>query len=149
MVKGELEEVNPHLRGGKVENHLVKTIPSSPDRDSNLDLPVLGSRAQHDKRDSDGEKSDQDLVVDVANEDPTSPHPNGEHPGDIRENGDKSGGLGSVKSERPPSRSGSSSSRSTPSLKSKDVRSRHLEAGDSRPLASRLLARSLACSRQC
>nr|CAD7400531.1 unnamed protein product [Timema poppensis] len=46
----ELEEVNPHLRGGRVENHLGKTIPNSPDRDSNLDLPVLSSRAQHDKR---------------------------------------------------------------------------------------------------
>nr|CAD7428907.1 unnamed protein product [Timema monikensis] len=48
--KVELEEVNPHLRGGRVENHLGKTTPSSPDRDSNLDLPVLGGRAQHDKR---------------------------------------------------------------------------------------------------
>nr|CAD7570839.1 unnamed protein product [Timema californicum] len=48
--KVELEEVNPHLRGGRVENHLGKTTPSSPDRDSNLDLPVLSSRAQHDKR---------------------------------------------------------------------------------------------------
>nr|CAD7393185.1 unnamed protein product [Timema cristinae] len=46
----ELEEVNPHLHGGRVENHLGKTTPSSPDRDSNLDLPVLGGRAQHDKR---------------------------------------------------------------------------------------------------
>nr|CAD7394469.1 unnamed protein product [Timema cristinae] len=46
----ELEEVNPHLRGGRVENHLGKTTPSSPDRDSNLDLPVLSSRAQHDNR---------------------------------------------------------------------------------------------------
>nr|CAD7407567.1 unnamed protein product [Timema poppensis] len=44
----ELEEVNPHLREGRVENHLGKTTPSSPERDSNLDLPVLGSRAQHD-----------------------------------------------------------------------------------------------------
>nr|CAD7206055.1 unnamed protein product [Timema douglasi] len=35
----ELEEVNPHLRGGRVENHLGKTTPSSPDRDSNLNLP--------------------------------------------------------------------------------------------------------------
>nr|CAD7570519.1 unnamed protein product [Timema californicum] len=48
--KVELEEVNPHLRGGRVKNHLGKTTPSSPDRDSNLDLPVLSSRAQHDKR---------------------------------------------------------------------------------------------------
>nr|CAD7195253.1 unnamed protein product [Timema douglasi] len=44
------EEVNPHLRGGRVENHLGKTTLSSPDRDSNLDLPFLSSRAQHDKR---------------------------------------------------------------------------------------------------
>nr|CAD7394504.1 unnamed protein product [Timema cristinae] len=49
-IKVELEEVNPHLRGGRVENHLGKTTPSSPDRASNLDLPVLSSRAQHDKR---------------------------------------------------------------------------------------------------
>nr|CAD7432082.1 unnamed protein product [Timema monikensis] len=47
--KVELEEVNPHLRGGRVEYHLGKTTPSSPDRDSNLDLPVLSSRDQHDK----------------------------------------------------------------------------------------------------
>ncbi|CAG2053492.1 unnamed protein product [Timema podura] len=45
-----LEEVNPHLRGGRVENHIGKTTPSSPDRDSNLDLPVLGGLAQHDWR---------------------------------------------------------------------------------------------------
>nr|CAD7401724.1 unnamed protein product [Timema cristinae] len=49
-VSVELEEVNPHLRVGRVENHLGKASPSSPDRDSNLDLPVLSSRAQHDKR---------------------------------------------------------------------------------------------------
>nr|CAD7423105.1 unnamed protein product [Timema monikensis] len=48
--KVELEEVNPHLRGGRAENHIGKTTPSSPDRDSNLDLLVLSSRAQHDKR---------------------------------------------------------------------------------------------------
>nr|CAD7572427.1 unnamed protein product [Timema californicum] len=46
----ELEEVNPHLRRGRVENHLGKATLSSPDRDSNLDLPVLSGRAQHDKR---------------------------------------------------------------------------------------------------
>nr|CAD7430188.1 unnamed protein product [Timema monikensis] len=48
--RGGFEEVNPHLRGGRVENHLGKTTPSSPDQDSNLDLPVLSSRAQRDKR---------------------------------------------------------------------------------------------------
>ncbi|XP_014475907.1 PREDICTED: protein groucho-like isoform X2 [Dinoponera quadriceps] len=82
---------------------------------------------------SDAEKSDQDLVVDVANEEASSPHANGEH-SDPRENGtlEKLGapghvggptsgaGSASVK-DRPPSRSGSSSARSTPSLKSKDV----------------------------
>nr|CAD7401334.1 unnamed protein product [Timema cristinae] len=46
--KVELEEVNPHLCGRRVENHLGKTTPSSPDRDSNIDIPVLSSRAQHD-----------------------------------------------------------------------------------------------------
>nr|CAD7569169.1 unnamed protein product [Timema californicum] len=46
----ELEEVNQHLRGGRVENHFGKTTLSSPDRYSNLNLPVLGGRAQHDKR---------------------------------------------------------------------------------------------------
>ncbi|CAG2062345.1 unnamed protein product, partial [Timema podura] len=44
------EEVNPNLRGGRVENHLGKTTPSSPDQDSNLDLPDLGGLAQHDWR---------------------------------------------------------------------------------------------------
>nr|CAD7410347.1 unnamed protein product [Timema poppensis] len=39
----ELEEVKPHLRGGRVENHLGINHPSSLDRDSNLDLPVLSS----------------------------------------------------------------------------------------------------------
>ncbi|CAH0552649.1 unnamed protein product, partial [Brassicogethes aeneus] len=73
---------------------------------------------------SDGEKSDQDLVVDVANEEAVSPHTNGDHPAsignssEIRENGSTNGDK--IKVERPPSRSGSSSSRSTPSLKSKD-----------------------------
>nr|CAD7197923.1 unnamed protein product [Timema douglasi] len=46
----DIQEVNPHLCGGGVENHLGKPTPSSPDRDLNLDLPVLSSRAQHDKR---------------------------------------------------------------------------------------------------
>nr|CAD7193629.1 unnamed protein product [Timema douglasi] len=46
--KVELEEVNPHLRGGRVENYLGKITPSSPDQDLNLDLPVLSSRVKHD-----------------------------------------------------------------------------------------------------
>nr|CAD7438430.1 unnamed protein product [Timema bartmani] len=50
MGRLNLEEVNPHLRGGRVENHLGKTLPSSPDRDSNLDHPVLDGLTQHDWR---------------------------------------------------------------------------------------------------
>lgn len=55
-----------------------------------------------------------------------SPHTNGDHAtlsnsSEIRENGNSNNGD-KIKVERPPSRSGSSSSRSTPSLKSKDVR---------------------------
>nr|CAD7193851.1 unnamed protein product [Timema douglasi] len=43
-----LEEVNPHLHGGRLENHLGPPHRSiSPDQDSNLDLPVLNSLAQH------------------------------------------------------------------------------------------------------
>ncbi|XP_021968330.1 protein groucho isoform X1 [Folsomia candida] len=61
--------------------------------------------------DSDGERSDQDLVVDVANEDHGSPRANGDT---------KEENFGPRSSERPRSRSGSSSSRSTPSLKIKD-----------------------------
>nr|CAD7444110.1 unnamed protein product [Timema bartmani] len=42
-----LEEVNSHLREGRVENHLGNITSSSPERDSNLDLTALGSLAQH------------------------------------------------------------------------------------------------------
>ncbi|XP_011688636.1 PREDICTED: LOW QUALITY PROTEIN: protein groucho-like [Wasmannia auropunctata] len=99
------------------------------------DLESDSKRRKEEKlgHESDAEKSDQDLVVDVANEEASSPHANGEH-SDPRENGtlEKLGapghvggpvsgaGSASVK-DRPPSRSGSSSARSTPSLKSKDV----------------------------
>nr|CAD7424400.1 unnamed protein product [Timema monikensis] len=41
------QEVNPHLRGRRMENRLGKTTPSSTEQDSNFDLPVLGSLAQH------------------------------------------------------------------------------------------------------
>ena len=60
-----------------------------------------------------------------------SPRPNGEHMSmEARDreslNGDRldkpgSSGVGKAPTDRPPSRSGSSSSRSTPSLKTKDV----------------------------
>lgn len=74
-----------------------------------------------DGAESDAEKSDTDLVVDVANEEGLSPGAaagSGTNGDAIRENGDVK-----VKIERPASQSGSSSNRSTPSLKSKEVRS--------------------------
>nr|CAD7413656.1 unnamed protein product [Timema poppensis] len=42
-----IEEGNPHLHGGRMETRLGKTTPSSPERDSNLDLPVLCGPAKH------------------------------------------------------------------------------------------------------
>nr|CAD7398253.1 unnamed protein product [Timema cristinae] len=41
------EEVSPHLLGRRVENYFEKATSSSPERDSNLDLPVLGGLVQH------------------------------------------------------------------------------------------------------
>ncbi|XP_054287081.1 protein groucho isoform X1 [Macrosteles quadrilineatus] len=83
-------------------------------------------RRKHEKiqpHDSDGDKSDQELVVDVANEEAGSPQHNGDSlSSDVRENGSSGGAAAGVKIERPTSRSGScSSNRSTPSLKSKDM----------------------------
>nr|CAD7195994.1 unnamed protein product [Timema douglasi] len=43
----QTKEVNPHLCGGRVENQLGKIIPSSHNQDSNFDLLVLSSLAQH------------------------------------------------------------------------------------------------------
>nr|CAD7568700.1 unnamed protein product [Timema californicum] len=62
--------MNPHLRGGRVENHLGKTTPSSPDRDSNLDIPVLSSRAQHDKRSSTTEDGEIEVRISVGKNHP-------------------------------------------------------------------------------
>ncbi|XP_067634697.1 protein groucho isoform X1 [Eurosta solidaginis] len=99
---------------------------------SPLDIENDAKRRKDEKlQDDEGDKSDQDLVVDVANEmESHSPRPNGEHMSmEARDreslNGerlDKPGSSG-VKppNDRPPSRSGSSSSRSTPSLKTKDM----------------------------
>nr|CAD7434421.1 unnamed protein product [Timema monikensis] len=42
-----LKEVNLHLRVGRVDNYLGKFTFSSLDRDSNLNLPILGILAQH------------------------------------------------------------------------------------------------------
>nr|CAD7442726.1 unnamed protein product [Timema bartmani] len=58
-----LEEVNPHLRGGKVKNHLGNTTPRSPDRDSNLNLPVLSSLAQHETSVLTNYATDADMLM--------------------------------------------------------------------------------------
>uniref|UniRef100_T1KQR5 Groucho/TLE N-terminal Q-rich domain-containing protein n=1 Tax=Tetranychus urticae TaxID=32264 RepID=T1KQR5_TETUR len=76
---------------------------------------------------SEDERSDQDLVVDVANEEPVSPH-NGES--SPRENGTDTSRI--KREVRPPSRSGSSSNSSTPlSTKPKD----HLNDKPSTPVS--------------
>ncbi|SPP89576.1 protein groucho isoform X2 [Drosophila guanche] len=97
---------------------------------SPLDIENDSKRRKDEKQqlqDDEGEKSDQDLVVDVANEmESHSPRPNGEHV-EVRDRESLNGerlekpSSSGIKQERPPSRSGSSSSRSTPSLKTKDM----------------------------
>ncbi|XP_012282060.1 protein groucho isoform X2 [Orussus abietinus] len=93
--------------------------------------PIKKQKKDHDKDigHSDGEKSDQDLVVDDASEGPTSPAVNGTS--SPRENGlDKVGGVSSLgagsgaKKDAPPHspRSGTSSNASTPSAKKMDDR---------------------------
>ncbi|KOC69565.1 Protein groucho [Habropoda laboriosa] len=124
----------PTSRGRGCGSGTRSVSPPEKFRSRTPDLETDPKRRKEEKlgHDSDGEKSDQDLVVDVANEEASSPHANGEH-SDPRENGtlEKLGAPGhvgpisgagstSVK-DRPPSRSGSSSARSTPSLKSKDI----------------------------
>lgn len=120
------------IKGGpgstNAEERLNSVSPAERDKyrsRSPTEVEQVVKRRKEDKlgHESDGEKSDQDLVVDVANEEAASPHTNGDHASlgnsnEIRENGSTNGDK--IKIERPPSRSGSSSSRSTPSLKSKD-----------------------------
>nr|CAD7572130.1 unnamed protein product [Timema californicum] len=43
--KADSVEVYPYLSGGRVENHFAKSTLSTPDRDSILDLPAIGSAA--------------------------------------------------------------------------------------------------------
>nr|CAD7574461.1 unnamed protein product [Timema californicum] len=48
--KVEFEEVNPHLRGGRVENHLGKTTPVHPTEIRTSISPSSAVELQHDKR---------------------------------------------------------------------------------------------------
>lgn len=134
-------DMKSNLDGPSAEERLRNSV-SPAEREkyrtrSPLDIENDAKRRKEDKlaHDDDGEKSDQDLVVDVSNEmESPSPRPNGDHISiDSRDrdrdsiglNGDRSDKPGSSNSkqtsDRPPSRSGSSSSRSTPSLKTKDL----------------------------
>nr|CAD7437683.1 unnamed protein product [Timema bartmani] len=56
------EGVKPHLRRGRVKIHLEKNHLSSPDRDLNPDLPVLGSLDQH-KTDAVANYAEADMPV--------------------------------------------------------------------------------------
>nr|CAD7405632.1 unnamed protein product [Timema cristinae] len=57
----DLEEVNTHLHGGRVENYLGKSTPSSPDQDLNLNHPIPGSLAQHENIALTNYATDKDL----------------------------------------------------------------------------------------
>ncbi|CAO1436459.1 unnamed protein product [Diamesa tonsa] len=134
------EDIKP-LAGPSADERLRNSV-SPADREkyrprSPLDIEADTKRRKDEikvNHDSDGEKSDQDLVVDIANETGTpSPRANGDHQesrdrdrDSIGLNGDRNGekpGTSKLNSvnDRPPSRSGSSSSRSTPNLKTKDL----------------------------
>ncbi|XP_052868857.1 protein groucho [Anopheles cruzii] len=130
------EDLKVPLGGPSAEERMRNSV-SPADREkyrprSPLELDGETKRRKEEKlnHESDGEKSDQDLVVDVANETGSpSPRPNGDHQSErgdrdsIGLNGSDKAGSSSLKgaNDRPPSRSGSSSSRSTPSLKTKDL----------------------------
>ncbi|CAH0718178.1 unnamed protein product, partial [Brenthis ino] len=90
MSQQQRRSVSPHEREQKYR-------PRSPEPEA------LDAKRRKEEKDSDAEKSDQDLVVDVANEEDRGSPSVRTDGGDRTENG-----------PRPPSRSGSSSSRSTP-----------------------------------
>ncbi|XP_022824822.1 protein groucho-like, partial [Spodoptera litura] len=91
VLQQQRRSVSPHEREQKYR-------PRSPVEPEALDV-----KRRKEEKDSDAEKSDQDLVVDVANEEERGSPSVRTEGGERTENG-----------PRPPSRSGSSSSRSTP-----------------------------------
>ncbi|XP_063696793.1 protein groucho isoform X4 [Culicoides brevitarsis] len=130
------EDIKVPIGGPPADERLRNNSVSPGDREkyrsrSPLELDTDSKRRKEEKlnHESDGDKSDQDLVVDIANETGSpSPRVNGDH--NSRDGGRDSVGMNGdrkatssvdLKTERPPSRSGSSSSRSTPSLKTKDL----------------------------
>ncbi|CRL07169.1 CLUMA_CG020157, isoform A [Clunio marinus] len=132
------EDIKVPLVVSAVEERLRNSVSPADRKEyrarSPLDVDIEAKRRKEDikmNQESDGEKSDQDLVVDVANETgSSSPCPNGDHAesrdrDSIGLNGDKNSEKATNKlnntNDRPLSRSGSSSSRSTPNLKTKDL----------------------------
>ncbi|XP_032873492.1 transducin-like enhancer protein 4 isoform X6 [Amblyraja radiata] len=104
--------VSPSASFRAAEKHRGSNDYSSDSKKQKTDDKDLAKRY-----DSDGEKSDDNLVVDVSNEDPTSPR--GSPPHSPRENGlDKSRLL---KKDAPISPASIASSSSTPSTKSKEM----------------------------
>ncbi|XP_059825758.1 transducin-like enhancer protein 4 isoform X3 [Hemitrygon akajei] len=104
--------VSPSASFRAAEKHRSSNDYSSDSKKQKTDDKDLAKRY-----DSDGEKSDDNLVVDVSNEDPTSPR--GSPPHSPRENGlDKSRLL---KKDAPISPASIASSSSTPSTKSKEM----------------------------
>uniref|UniRef100_A0A4W6ERQ2 Groucho/TLE N-terminal Q-rich domain-containing protein n=1 Tax=Lates calcarifer TaxID=8187 RepID=A0A4W6ERQ2_LATCA len=105
--------VSPSASFRTVEKHRSSSDYSSDSKKQKTDDKELAST----RYESDGEKSDDNLVVDVSNEDPVSPRGSPAH--SPRENGlDKSRLL---KKDAPLSPSSIASSSSTPSSKSKEI----------------------------
>uniref|UniRef100_A0A4W6EV33 Groucho/TLE N-terminal Q-rich domain-containing protein n=1 Tax=Lates calcarifer TaxID=8187 RepID=A0A4W6EV33_LATCA len=106
--RGKSSSVSPSASFRTVEKHRSSSDYSSDSKKQKTDDKEL---------ESDGEKSDDNLVVDVSNEDPVSPRGSPAH--SPRENGlDKSRLL---KKDAPLSPSSIASSSSTPSSKSKEI----------------------------
>ncbi|XP_055609316.1 protein groucho isoform X3 [Uranotaenia lowii] len=131
------EDIKVPLGGPSAEERMRNSV-SPADREkyrprSPLDMDNEAKRRKEEKLNHDQsiDKSEQDLIVDDTNETGTpSPRPNGDHASlesrdrdSVGLNGGDKAGSSSLKgaNDRPPSRSGSSSSRSTPSLKTKDL----------------------------
>ncbi|KAF6210653.1 hypothetical protein GE061_013760 [Apolygus lucorum] len=123
------QELHPAPAEHKPDERIVSRSPMSPADKYRPRSPEPEAKRRKPEKlptshDSDGDKSDQELVVDVANEEGSSPQQNGDLGGEIRENGSEKGSMlvSNIKVERPRSRSGScSSNRSTPSIKSKEM----------------------------
>uniref|UniRef100_A0A3Q3FHM7 TLE family member 4, transcriptional corepressor n=1 Tax=Labrus bergylta TaxID=56723 RepID=A0A3Q3FHM7_9LABR len=112
-LKQESSSVSPSASFRAGEKHRSSNDYSSDSKKLKTDDKELASA----RFESDGEKSDDNLVVDVSNEDPTSPRGSPAH--SPRENGLDKRRL--LKKDAPLSPSSVASSSSTPSSKSKEI----------------------------